>query len=65
MVHDNHLYNLMNQLTVEQRGLWRIEKEYMNDSKGCSECDEFWAKMKKDKEEHVNELTAMLKKHLT
>ncbi|MBD3329990.1 hypothetical protein GF354_00495 [Candidatus Peregrinibacteria bacterium] len=60
----NELYNLLIQLTEELKSLWRIEKMYDEDSGDCTECQEFWDKMKKDKEEHVEELKGLIKKHL-
>jgi hypothetical protein len=61
---DNHLYNLLLQLTEENKSLWRIKDEYLNDSKGCSECEKFWKKMEQEKEQHVKELAEMVKKHM-
>jgi hypothetical protein len=37
---------------------------YKKDSKHCSECLEFWDKMEKDKEEHIQELQQMIITHL-
>jgi len=61
---DNHSYNLMNQLVQEHKSLWRIKNDYLEDAEGCAECVEFWEKMVADKEEHVAELTALIKDHL-
>jgi len=61
---DNHTYNLLLQLTQENKSLWRIKNEYMKDAGECKECQKFWQKMEKDKEAHVEELTALVKKHL-
>jgi len=60
----DHVYDLMSQLVEESQSLWRIKDKYKADSAGCSECQAFWEKMEKDKEEHINELTRLLKKHL-
>lgn len=60
----NHEYNLIEQLAQEHKSLWRVTNEYAKDAGDCDECKAFWARMEKDKEEHVAELTAMLKKHL-
>ncbi len=63
-MHDNHVYNLMNQLVQEQKSLWRIKDDYKKDAGDCGDCGAFWEKMVKDKEEHIVELTALIKKHL-
>ncbi|MEX0877691.1 MAG: hypothetical protein WDZ40_02385 [Candidatus Spechtbacterales bacterium] len=61
---DNHLYNLMLQLTQENKALWRIKNNYLKDAGECADCKAFWEKMQKDKEEHTSELTNLLKKHM-
>lgn len=60
----NHVYNLMQQLVIENKSLWRIKENYMKDMEGCSDCKAFWEKMVADKESHVKELEEMVKKHL-
>jgi len=62
---DNHLYNLLNQLTQEHKSLWRIKNKYMVDSDGCDKCKEFWNKLEKDKEDHIKELTDLIKSHMS
>lgn len=61
---ENHHYNLMKQLVQENKSLWRIKNNYKKDAGGCDTCLAFWDKMEKDKEEHVAELTELIKKHL-
>lgn len=61
---DNHSYNLMRQLTEEHTSLWRIKDEYTKDSEGCAECKTLWEKLAADKEAHIAEFTALIKKHL-
>ncbi len=61
---DNNLYNLMNQLTVENKSLWRISDEYIKDAKKSPESKKFWSKMLKDKEAHIRELKTLIKKEL-
>jgi len=61
---ENHLYDLMIQLVEENKSLWRIKNEYIKNSGDCRECAGFWQKMEKDKEAHVKELAALVKKHL-
>lgn len=62
---DNHLYNLMLQLTQENKALWRIQNHYTKDASNCMSCQKFWKKMKIDKEEHIKDLTQLLKDHLS
>lgn len=59
----NHMYNLIMQLAEESKSLVRIKEYYAKDS-DCGDCKKFWEKMMADKEDHVKELEAMLKKHL-
>lgn len=61
---NNHVYNLLSQATQEHRSLWRIKDSYKKDADNCPDCKAFWEKMEKDKEDHVAELEAMIKKHL-
>jgi len=61
---ENHVYNLTKQLVQENRSLWRIKNNYKSEAGVCETCNVFWSKMEKDKEEHVAELTDLLKKHL-
>ncbi|MFO8011566.1 MAG: hypothetical protein R6U89_12300 [Dehalococcoidia bacterium] len=62
---DNNLYNLMEQMTKENQSLWRIKNDYLKDASGCEECQAFWQKMIKDKEEHVEELGKLIKSHMS
>jgi hypothetical protein len=61
---ENNTYNLMMQLTEEHKSLWRIKLHYMKDAENSEEARKFWTKMEKDKEEHINELTALIKEHM-
>ncbi|MEK7608518.1 MAG: hypothetical protein AAB495_02980 [Patescibacteria group bacterium] len=61
---ENHLYNLLLQLSEEHKSLWRIKDEYLKDAGDCADCQAIWKKLKADKEAHVVELTALVKKHL-
>lgn len=61
---NNHLYNLVLQLVQENKALWRINNNYKKDSGDCAKCQEFWEKMEKDKENHVNELQELIKEHV-
>jgi len=61
---DNNTYNLMAQLNEEHKSLWRIKKHYLKDSGKSKEAKAFWTKMTKDKENHIKELTVLIKQHL-
>jgi len=50
---DNHLFNLMNQMTQEHKSLWRIKKQYLEDASDCQQCQEMWQKLAEDKEAHI------------
>lgn len=60
----NNVYNLLLQLTEENKSLWRIKNEYIKDSEGCEECLTFWKKLESEKERHVKELAEMAKNYL-
>ncbi|MCS7184019.1 MAG: hypothetical protein NZ866_01570 [Patescibacteria group bacterium] len=62
-MHNNHLYNLLSQLTQEHRSLWRIKKYYLKDSGSCKKCKDFWKKLEKEKENHIREIVEILKDH--
>ena len=62
-MHENHLYNLMRQSVQEHTSLWRIKNEYAKDA-DCDTCRNFWKKMETDKENHVSELSSLIKQHL-
>ena len=61
---DDNLYNLMMQITIEHKSLWRIQKMYKKDASKCPECLEFWKQLEKDKEDHIKRLKELLRKHL-
>ena len=60
----NHTYNLLEQLVDESKSLWRISKRYKQDAGDCAQCQAFWEKLDEDKEEHIEELTELIKAHL-
>ena len=62
---DNNKYNLMEQLTIESKSLWRIKNNYKNDagSSDCGECKQFWEDLEKEKENQVRRLNELLKSH--
>ena len=61
---DNNTYDLMEQLLVENRSLWRIKNNYKNDSASDNESKQLWRVIEKDKEEIVQLLTEKLKERL-
>lgn len=65
MMYDNNLYNLMNQCVQEHKSLWRIKDHYQKDASQADDSKAFWEKMVKDKEEHIAELTELIKQHLS
>lgn len=54
----------MVQMVEEHKSLWRIKNEYKKDAGTCAQCGTFWAKLEKDKEDHITELEELIKKHL-
>lgn len=61
---DNHFYNLMAQIVEEHKSLWRIKNMYKEDASGCNQCQAFWDKLEKDKEDHIRELEEIIKTHI-
>ena len=61
---DNHTYNLISQLVEEHKSLWRIKNSYISDAGDCNSCQKFWKKMEQDKEDHIRELTGLIKNHI-
>lgn len=59
----NHLYNLITQLSNESQSSWRIDS-YLKDAAGCPECGAFWQEMKRLKEKHIQDLSALVQKHM-
>lgn len=63
-MYDNNLYNLFAQLVEEHKSLWRIKDTYKKDAQMCRECVDFWEKLEKDKEDHINNLHRLIKGHI-
>lgn len=61
---DNNTYNLMTQMVEEHKSLWRIKNMYKKDAQNCKECVDFWNKLEKDKEDHIQDLTKLIKDHV-
>jgi hypothetical protein len=61
---DNDTYDLMEQLLIENKSLWRIKNNYKKDSSMDNEAKEVWNFIEKDKEELVKILTEKVKERL-
>lgn len=61
---DNVTYNLIEQLEIENKSLWRIQNRYKNDSSMDYESKQFWGLIEKDKEEVVRLLTEKVRERL-
>lgn len=61
---DNNTYNLMEQLTNENKSLWRIKNNYKQDASLDNESRQLWEFIEKDKEELVKLLTERLRERL-
>lgn len=61
---DNNTYNLMEQLMVENRSLWRIKNNYKNDAAKDIESKQLWDFLEKDKEEIVKLLVEKLSERI-
>lgn len=62
MLKDHH-YNLLSQIVTEHRSLWRIKRYYLNNSRGCKKCQDFFKKLVQDKQNHIQELLKLWKEH--
>jgi hypothetical protein len=61
---DNNTYNLMEQLEIENKSLWRIKNNYENDASTDNESKQLWKLIEKDKEEVVRLLTEKVRQRL-
>ena len=61
---DNNTYNILEQLTNENKSLWRIKNSYKKDSATDNESLKLWEKIEKDKEELVQLLSQKLRERL-
>lgn len=62
-MYKNHIYNLMSQLVVEHRSLWRLKKYYLKDAKNCKKCKDLWKKLLDEKENNIKIISEILKSH--
>jgi hypothetical protein len=61
---DNETYDLMEQLLVENKSLWRIKNNYKDDSAMDDETRQVWNRIEKDKEDLVRILKERVKARL-
>lgn len=61
---DDDTYNLMEQLEIENRSLWRIKNSYKNGAVTDNESRKLWSLIEKDKEEVVRLLTEKVRERL-
>jgi hypothetical protein len=61
---DNNTYDLLEQLLIENKSLWRIKNNYKSDSAMDNETKDVWNFIEKDKEELVKILTEKVKERL-
>lgn len=60
----NNAYNLLAQLTEENKSLWRIKNSYRKDAEDDFEVQQLWADLEEAKKGHIKRLTAQLAKHI-
>lgn len=58
---NNNVYNLMIQLTQEQKSLWRIKNDYLKDAAKDKELKAFWTEVATEKEILIEDLKAVIK----
>ena len=61
---DNDTYNLMEQLEIENKSLWRIKNSYKRAALTDKESKQLWNLIEKDKEEVVRLLTEKVRERL-
>ena len=61
---DNDTFNLMEQLEIENKSLWRIKNNYGNDDSMDNESKQLWKLLERDKEEVVRLLTEKVRERL-
>ena len=64
MESENHLYNVMTQLTQEMKSAWRIEKHYIIEAQSDGE-QKLWERMLSEKKQDIESLKEILKQSLS
>lgn len=62
---DNNLYNIMAQIVVESKSLWRIKNEYMKDALEDQESQALWVELAKQKEINLRKLETLLRERIS
>jgi len=61
---ENDTYNLMEQLEIESKSLWRIKNNYKNEALTDNESKQLWNFIERDKEKVVRLLTEKIRERL-
>jgi hypothetical protein len=59
---DNNTYNLMEDITVLSKSLYRYDT-YIQDAKDCKSCQDFWKQMRQQREKELSMFLQELQKH--
>lgn len=55
----------MSQLVEENKSLWRIQRDYLTESKECEKCTALWEDMIESKKEYIQRLEDLIKLHMS
>ncbi len=59
----NHLYDILNELVVKSRDLYRLDR-YIKDCGKCADCKNLWKELKKSEERQIAMLSKISKSHM-
>lgn len=60
----NYNYDIIKMLFAALDDSWRIEKYYLEDTKGCPQCHEVFKKMKGEIDGHIEMLKGEMERHV-
>ncbi len=60
---NNHLYNLYSQLVQDRRSIYRIQKFYLKEARGCKKCQAFWKQILQEKQELTQNILKLINDH--
>jgi GR25 family glycosyltransferase involved in LPS biosynthesis len=60
----NHNHDLVHSLSEKLDAVWRYQREYLKNAKGCSSCIKIWKKLMTDDEKHVKILKEEISRHI-
>lgn len=60
----NHNHDLVHALSEKNDAVWRYEKEYLKNAKGCEHCTKMWQKIMADDNKHIGFLMGEMRRHL-